>query len=92
MKLTLNWLKQHIETGANVNELCDKLTAIGLEIEDLIDPAAALKDFIVAEVVEAKQHSIRRLKFKSKHGAKLCKLLRRPKCQSGHESSAALPV
>lgn len=94
MKLTLNWLKQHIETGANVNELCDKLTAIGLEIEDLIDPAAALKDFIVAEVVEAKQHSdADRLKvLKVNTGAKTLQIVcGAPNAKAGMKAVLALP-
>ena len=56
MKFTLSWLKDHIETEASLAEICETLTRIGLEVENVVDPAAALKDFTIAYVVEAKQH------------------------------------
>ncbi len=56
MKFTLSWLKDHIETEASLAEICETLTRIGLEVENVIDPAAALKDFTIAHVIEAKQH------------------------------------
>ena len=56
MKFTLSWLKDHLETDASLTELTDKLTAIGLEIEDVIDPGAAIEGFVVAEVLEAGKH------------------------------------
>ena len=56
MKFTLSWLKDHIETEASLAEICETLTRIGLEVENVIDPAAALKDFTIAYVVDAKPH------------------------------------
>ncbi len=56
MKFTLNWLKDYLETDATLEEISEKLTAIGLEVEEIIDPAASLSAFTVAEVVEAEQH------------------------------------
>ena len=56
MKFTLSWLKEHLDTEASVDEIADTLTRIGLEIEDVFDPATALKTFRVAEVVHAKKH------------------------------------
>jgi phenylalanyl-tRNA synthetase beta chain len=56
MKFTLSWLKEHLETTASVQEIADKLTAIGLELEGIEDRAAKLKDFVVGYVVEARQH------------------------------------
>ncbi len=56
MKFTLNWLKDHLETSASLTEIADKLTAIGLEVESVTDRAEALKDFIVAEILEAAPH------------------------------------
>ena len=31
MKITTNWLKEHLDTKLNENEIIDKLTDIGLE-------------------------------------------------------------
>jgi len=56
MKLTLSWLKDHLETDAPLDEIVETLTRIGLEVEAVHDPAAALKDFVVAEIVEAERH------------------------------------
>ncbi len=56
MKFTLSWLKQHLQTNAPVEQITDKLTHIGLELEALIDRAASLKNFSVAHVVTCEQH------------------------------------
>jgi phenylalanyl-tRNA synthetase beta chain len=56
MKLTLSWLKDHLDTEASLEAITETLTRIGLEVEGIEDPAAKLKDFIVAFVIEAKQH------------------------------------
>ena len=34
MKLTLSWLKEHLDTDWSADRLADKLTAIGLEVEE----------------------------------------------------------
>ncbi|PLW76130.1 phenylalanine--tRNA ligase subunit beta [Cohaesibacter celericrescens] len=56
MKFTLSWLKDYLDTDASLEEILDKLTVIGLEVEEVIDPANLLKDFTVAYVEEAVQH------------------------------------
>ncbi|UPA24723.1 phenylalanine--tRNA ligase subunit beta [Shinella oryzae] len=55
MKFTLSWLKDHLDTDASLDEICEKLTAIGLEVED-VDDKAAFKPFVIAKVVSAEQH------------------------------------
>ncbi|MCB1506895.1 MAG: phenylalanine--tRNA ligase subunit beta [Hyphomicrobiaceae bacterium] len=56
MKFTLSWLKDHLDTTASVDEIATTLSAIGLEVESVEDPAATLGAFTIARVVEAKQH------------------------------------
>lgn len=56
MKFTLAWLKDHLDTSASLDEIATRLSAIGLEVESVDDPAAALGAFTIARVVEAKQH------------------------------------
>ena len=56
MKITLNWLKQHLETDASLEELCDRLTMLGLEIESVTDRAKGLETFVVAHVEDAVKH------------------------------------
>lgn len=56
MKFTLSWLKEHLDTQATLDEITDKLTAIGLELEGVENPADDLRPFTVAKVLEAKPH------------------------------------
>ncbi|WP_363349734.1 phenylalanine--tRNA ligase subunit beta [Methylocystis echinoides] len=56
MKLTLSWLKEHLDTSATLAEIVETLTRIGLEVEHVHDPAAQLKAFTIARIVEATQH------------------------------------
>ena len=56
MKFTLSWLRDHLDVQADPKTIADTLTRIGLEVEHLRDPAAALRGFVVARVMEAAQH------------------------------------
>ena len=56
MKFTLSWLKEHLDTNADVQVIADKLTSIGLEVESIEDAGARLKDFTVAKIVSAEKH------------------------------------
>jgi phenylalanyl-tRNA synthetase beta chain len=56
MKFTLSWLKDHLDTTASLQDITDKLSMIGLEVEGVADRAQALKPFTVAYVREARQH------------------------------------
>ncbi len=56
MKFTLSWLKDYLDTTASIDEISETLTAIGLEVESIEDPAAELAPFTVAEVQEAEKH------------------------------------
>src|SRR3954451_526632 len=55
MKFSLEWLKQHLDTTASAQEIADKLTAIGLEVEDVANPAEALAPFRVSKVLPAEK-------------------------------------
>ena len=56
MKFTLSWLKDHLETDATVDEIADTLTDLGLEVEDIVNPAARLADFTLGKVLTAEKH------------------------------------
>ena len=56
MKFTLSWLKEHLDTNASAQDIADKLTAIGLEVEGVTNPAEALTPFKVAKVLTAEKH------------------------------------
>src|SRR5215204_6077053 len=56
MKFTLSWLKEHLDTDEPLDKLADKLTMIGLEVENIEDKAKALSPFSIARVISAEQH------------------------------------
>ncbi len=56
MKFTLSWLRDHLDTPADLKTIADTLTRIGLEVEAIHDPSAQLAGFTIARVIEAKQH------------------------------------
>ncbi|WP_322417507.1 phenylalanine--tRNA ligase subunit beta [Mesorhizobium huakuii] len=55
MKFTLSWLKDHLETDATLNDIVERLTSIGLEVEH-VDDKSSLKPFVIAKVLTAVQH------------------------------------
>ena len=56
MKFTLSWLKEHLETDASVAEITETLTDLGLEVEEVVNPAEKLAAFTIGRVVKAEQH------------------------------------
>ncbi|MFW5655139.1 MAG: phenylalanine--tRNA ligase subunit beta, partial [Roseicyclus sp.] len=56
MKFTLSWLKDHLETEASVTEIAETLTDLGLEVEEVTDRGARLRDFTIGKVLSAEQH------------------------------------
>ena len=56
MKFTLSWLKDWLDTNADVAAIADTLTSIGLEVEGVSNPAEALAPFKVARVLTAEKH------------------------------------
>ena len=55
MKFTLAWLRDHLDTDATLDEIAERLNAIGLEVEG-VDDRAALRAFTIARVVSAEPH------------------------------------
>ena len=56
MIITLPWLKEHLKTKANENEIIDKLTNIGLEVEGIKESSGKLSDFKIAKIIKAEKH------------------------------------
>ena len=56
MKFTLAWLKEHLDTEASLEAICEKLTMIGLEVDGVTDRGPALAAFTTARVISATQH------------------------------------
>jgi len=56
MKFSLSWLREHLDTDASAEAIAERLTAIGIEVEELSNPAEALAPFRVAKVLTAERH------------------------------------
>ena len=56
MKFTLSWLREHLDTDADAATVAERLTAIGLEVESVSNPADALAPFTIARVLSAAPH------------------------------------
>ena len=95
MKFTLSWLKEHLETDADAKTIADKLTSIGLEVESVSDAGAALKDFIVGEVLSAEKHpnadKLRLCSVSSGEGAPLQIVCGAPNARAGIKVVLARP-
>src|SRR5947209_16751180 len=56
MKFTLAWLKEHLDTDAPLEAIVDKLTMIGLEVENVVDRRKVLAPFAIGRVISAEPH------------------------------------
>src|ERR1035437_5763025 len=56
MKVTLNWLKQYVEFNRSPEELAERLTMIGIEVEGVKNLGGELDGVVVAQVVTKDKH------------------------------------
>jgi len=56
MITSLSWLKNHLATSANLNQVTERLTKIGLEVENVKSSNNNLDNFIVCKIVKAQKH------------------------------------
>jgi phenylalanyl-tRNA synthetase beta chain len=56
MKITTNWLKEHLDTKLSENEIINKLTDVGLEVESVDSQSGELDNFIVAKILKTEKH------------------------------------
>ena len=56
MKLTIDWLKDHISTNKTEAEIVEKLNNTGLEVESVEPRKNDLCDFLVAKILKAEKH------------------------------------
>ena len=55
MKFSAQWLKSHLQTTATLTAITERLTNLGLEVEEIIE-RPDLQGFVIAEIIEAKPH------------------------------------
>ena len=56
MITSLSWLKNHLDTKANLNQLAERLTEIGLEVENIKSSNVNLDNFIVCKIIKSQKH------------------------------------
>lgn len=56
MKISYNWLKDYIDIPISPEETADKLTLLGLEVEEIHQLGSDLSGFVVGEVLNVKSH------------------------------------
>ena len=56
MITSMSWLKNHLNTKANLNEIAERLTEIGLEVENIKSSNSNLDNFIICKIIKAQKH------------------------------------
>ena len=56
MKLTLNWLKDHLDTKKTEKQIIESLNNIGLEVENIEPIKNELSNFLIAKIIKAEKH------------------------------------
>ena len=56
MKFSVNWLKQWVDIDTDADQLADKLTAAGLEVDSLAPVAAEFNHVVIAEIESCQPH------------------------------------
>ncbi|MDR1375306.1 MAG: phenylalanine--tRNA ligase subunit beta [Holosporaceae bacterium] len=56
MRFSFNWLKRHLSTDLNIRQIADRLTSIGLEVENLLDPGEIFRNFKLVQIEAMEKH------------------------------------
>ena len=56
MKITFDWLKDHLNTNLKEVKLLEQLTNIGIEVESVENLSADLDLFKIAEIIKTEKH------------------------------------
>lgn len=56
MKLSLNWLRELVDLPEDLDEICERLTLLGLEVEEVEHFDLSFPDVVVGRVLEAEPH------------------------------------
>src|SRR5436305_8354639 len=56
MKVTLNWLKQYVDFDWSLEELSERLTMIGIEVEGIQKLGGEFEGIVVAQVITRDKH------------------------------------
>src|SRR6266446_7894259 len=56
MKVTLNWLKQYVDFDWSPEELAERLTMLGLEVEAMQKLSGEFEGVVVAQILSSEKH------------------------------------
>lgn len=56
MKISLNWLKDFVDIDVTLKELADKLVSAGLEVEEIVDQSADMKNVVLGKILSLTKH------------------------------------
>ena len=56
MKITFDWLKDHLKTNLKEKNLLEQLTNIGLEVESVENLSADNELFKIAKIIRSEKH------------------------------------
>jgi len=56
MKVTYNWLKEYVDFDWSVEELAERITMLGVEVEGIIEAGGTFEGIVVGEVITRDQH------------------------------------
>ena len=56
MKLTWNWLLDHLDTDSSIDQIIETLPKLGLEVASVVNLAEDLKEFISVKLIEVYKH------------------------------------
>jgi phenylalanyl-tRNA synthetase beta chain len=56
MITSLLWLKNHLATKANLSQVAERLTEIGLEVENISSSNNNLDNFIICKIIKSQKH------------------------------------
>jgi phenylalanyl-tRNA synthetase beta chain len=56
MKITLNWLKRYVDFDGSAQELADRLTMLGVEVEGVQKLGGAFEGVVVAQILASDKH------------------------------------
>ncbi|MBQ6830786.1 MAG: phenylalanine--tRNA ligase subunit beta [Clostridia bacterium] len=56
MKVSLNWLKRYVDIPVSLQELCDKMTLSGFEVDGVEDLSATMNNVVAARILKLEKH------------------------------------
>ncbi|NLO33688.1 MAG: phenylalanine--tRNA ligase subunit beta [Candidatus Hydrogenedentes bacterium] len=56
MQISLNWLKELVPLQVSTEELAERMTMLGMEIEAIREPGKEIKDIYVGQIVDIQPH------------------------------------